>query len=82
MSFNYTLFELRPPAIKLAGLRSNVADLKDAIKEMRSEFREATTYSKICRWTWSADDVTFHDFPLRVSRAIEQQFEVSGSFFQ
>ena len=62
--------------ILLLGITDRVAEMNEFIRELWCELREAETLSKITSWRWEVGPQNFVMLPLRVSRAIEQCYEV------
>ena len=60
----------------LRGLSDNVTKLYDAIREVFFEVKEAKAMSKMAVWKWAPTSNVFTSLPLRVSRAIEKEYEV------
>ena len=70
----------RSSEIVLKGLAENVAELYDAIRDVTFELKEAIILSKIAIWKWTSASNIYSSLPLRVSRAIETEYEVRINF--
>ncbi|CAK8690930.1 unnamed protein product [Clavelina lepadiformis] len=57
----------------LVGMFENVSKLYECIKDLVAETREATIASKMYNWKWSSKQFTA--LPLRVSYALEREFD-------
>jgi len=63
-------------SVTLSGLSENFNALKDSVRNIFFEFHEAEALAKQTLWQWARTPDQFGNLPLRVSRAIEKEFQV------